>query len=112
MEAGRVLSELLHLEEKQSFKLTVGSLICALISENQGLHEFRFVSNVKKISGPAHLDFFSVCHLDFSGLCYKSSFFSRLIPRKKSKFSGPDADLDFQKSRCRLKGCVRTNVNH
>ena len=36
-----------------------GLLICTLISENQG------VSNLRKISGPAHLDFFSVCHLDF-----------------------------------------------
>ena len=37
-------------------------------------------------------------------------FFSRWRPRKKSRFAGPgiflrfEADLDFQKSRCRLKG--------
>ena len=55
--------------------------------------------------------FFSVCHLDFfSGLWYKYSFFSRWRPRKKSRFAGPEfflqfeTDLDFQKSRCRLKG--------
>ena len=42
-----------------------GLLICALISENQGLEILRSVSNLRKISGPAHLDFFSVCHLDF-----------------------------------------------
>ena len=40
-------------------------LICTLISENQGLEKSRSVSYLRKISGPAHLDFFSVCHLDF-----------------------------------------------
>ena len=44
---------------------TSGLLICTLISENQGLEKLRSVSNLRKISGPAHLDFFSVCHLDF-----------------------------------------------
>ena len=46
----------------------IGLLICTLISENQGLEKLRSVSNLRKISGPAHLDF-------FSGLWYKSSFF-------------------------------------
>ena len=42
-----------------------GLLICALISENQGLEKLRSGSNLRKFSGPAHLDFFSVCHLGF-----------------------------------------------
>ena len=41
-----------------------GHLICTLISENQGLEKSRSVSNLRKISGPAHLNFFSV-HLSF-----------------------------------------------
>ena len=47
-------------------------LFCTLISENQGLEKLRSVSNLRKISGPAHLNFFSVdliffsvCHLNF-----------------------------------------------
>ena len=36
-----------------------GHLICTLISENQGLEKSRSVSNLRKISGPAHLIFFS-----------------------------------------------------
>ena len=32
--------------------------ICTLISENQGLEKSRFYSNLRKISGPANLDFF------------------------------------------------------
>ena len=55
---------------------SIGLLIYSLISENQGLEKLRSVSNLRKISDPAHLDFFSVCHLDFfSDLWYKSSFF-------------------------------------
>ena len=45
--------------------MSFGLLICTLISENHGLEKLRSVSNLRKISGPAHLDFFSVCHLDF-----------------------------------------------
>ena len=83
--------------EQYSTKVIVysGLLICTLISENQGLEKLRSVSNLRKISGPAHLDFFSVCHLD---LWYKSSFFF------KSRFAGPEnflrfeADLDFSRS--------------
>ena len=33
-------------------------LICTLISENLGLEKSRSVSNLRKISGPANLDFF------------------------------------------------------
>ena len=42
-------------------QLTIGLLICTLISENQGLEKLRSVSNLRKISGPAHLDF---CQVD------------------------------------------------
>ena len=42
-----------------------GHLICTLISENQGLEKSRSVSNLRKISGPAHLIFFSV-HLIYT----------------------------------------------
>ena len=45
-------------------KSTGGLLICTLISENQGLKKLRSISNLRKISGPAHLIFFSV-HLSF-----------------------------------------------
>ena len=36
-----------------------GLLICTLISENQGLEKSRSTSNLRKISCPANLDFFS-----------------------------------------------------
>ena len=45
--------------------VTIGLLICALISENQGPEKLRSVTNLRKISVPAHLIFFSVCHLYF-----------------------------------------------
>ena len=35
-----------------------GLLICTLISENQGLEKSRSASNLRKISGPANLDFY------------------------------------------------------
>ena len=35
------------------------------ISENQGLDKSSSVSNLRKISEFVHLNFFSVCHLDF-----------------------------------------------
>ena len=38
----------------------LGLLICTLIFENQGLENLRSVSNLRKISGPVHLDFFQV----------------------------------------------------
>ena len=38
---------------------TIGLLICNLISENQDLEKPRSASNLRKISGPANLDFFS-----------------------------------------------------
>ena len=45
---------------------TVGLLICTLISENQGLEKSRYVSNLRKISGPANLNFFIGLHLEKS----------------------------------------------
>jgi hypothetical protein len=75
-----------------------------LISENQGLEELRSVSNLRKFLDPAHVNFFSVFHLVFfSGLWYKSSFFSKWRPKKQSRFAGPEnflrfeADLDFSR---------------
>ena len=38
---------------------SIGLLICTLISENKGLEKSRSVSNLRKISGPANLDFIS-----------------------------------------------------
>ena len=43
---------------------TVGLLICTLISENQGLEKLRSASHLRKISGPANLDFFQGLHLE------------------------------------------------
>ena len=43
---------------------TLVLLICALISENQGLEKSRSASNLKKISGPTNLDFFLGLHLE------------------------------------------------
>ena len=39
-------------------QLTVSHLICTLISENEGLENLRSASNLRKISVPAHLNFF------------------------------------------------------
>ena len=52
---------------------TYSHLICTLISKNQGLDKLRSISNLRKISGPAHLNFFfSLSPEFFSGLWYKS----------------------------------------
>ena len=53
--------------------VTVGLLICTLISENLGLEKSRSVPNLRKISGPAHLIFFSV-HLSFFSVCHLDIF--------------------------------------
>ena len=59
---------------------------------------------MRKISGTANLDFFSVCHLDFFQVYgINLAFFSRWRPRKKFRFAGPEiflrfeADLDFSR---------------
>ena len=54
------------------FHEILGLLMCTLISENQGLEKLRSVSNLRKISGPANLDFFLGLHLQKKlGLYYK-----------------------------------------
>ena len=74
------------------------------------------VSNLRKISGPAHLDFFfSVCHLDFFEVYgINLAFFSKWRPEKNPglKQTLICQDLDFQTSRCRLKGqnCGQTQT--
>ena len=54
-------------------KQSLSHLICALISENEGLEKSRSASNLRKISVPAHLNFFSVCHLSFFQNLYHRS---------------------------------------
>ena len=84
---------------------TLGLLICTLISENQGLEKSRSVSNLRKISGPANLDFFSRSPPRKKlGLYYKSEKNPADKPKKKkSRFAGPEiflwfeADLDFSR---------------
>ena len=44
---------------------SIGLLICTLIYENQGLEKSRSASYLRKISGPANMDFFSVFHFVF-----------------------------------------------
>ena len=39
-------------------------LICTLTFENQGLKKSRSVSNLRKTSGPANIDFFLGLHLE------------------------------------------------
>ena len=52
--------------------LRIGHLICTLISENQDLDKLRSVSNLRKISVPAHLIFFfSLSTVFFSDLYHK-----------------------------------------
>ena len=73
-----------------------------MISENQGLEKLRSALNLRKISGPTHLQFFFqfVTWIFFR---FKSSFFSRRSPWKKSRFAGPEnflrfeTDLDFSR---------------
>ena len=69
-----------------------GLLIGTLISENQGLENLRSFSNLRKISDPAHLDFFSVCLLDFFQVFgINLAFFSRWNLEKNPGFQ----DLKF-----------------
>ena len=97
-------SSILRISEKKKKVVKIGLLICTLISQNQDLEKSRSASNFRKISGPAHLDFF------FQVYGINLAFFLGGDLEKKSRFAGPEiflrfeADLDFQKSRCRLKG--------
>ena len=59
------------------FDKFVGLLICTLISENQGLEKSRSASNLRKISGPANLDYFRSPPRKKIGLYFKSEKKSR-----------------------------------
>ena len=81
---------------------TVTLLFCTLISENKGLEKSRSVSDLRKISGPAHLNFFSVCHLNFFQVYgINLAFFSGDKLKKNLRCAGPEiflrseTDLDF-----------------
>ena len=69
-----------------------------MISENLGLEKSRSVSNLRKISGPAHLDIFQVYGINLA-------FFLGGDQEKKSRFPGPEiflrfeTDLDFSRPR-------------
>ena len=64
---------------------TISHLFCTLISENTGLEKLRSTLNLRKISGPAKLDFFSV-HLRFF-FSLSAGFFSDLYHKPKKEFS-------------------------
>ena len=64
---------------------SIGHLICTFISENQGLEKSSSVSNLRKISGPAHLHFF-FSRLEFF-FSLSTGFFSDLY-HKPEKNSG------------------------
>ena len=98
-----------------SFK-RIGHLICTLIFENQGLEKSRFASHLRKISGPANLDFFLGLHLEKNLDFYHKPKKIQVTNWKKNpgaldlnffwglKQTLISQDLDFQKSSCRLKG--------
>ena len=87
-------------------QFAVGNLICTLISENQGIEKFSSASDLRKNSVPAdqnffsvHLNFFSVCLLDFFRfIVINSSFFQggdlekKIKPEVSLRYEG---DLDF-----------------
>ena len=78
--------------------------MCTLISENQDLEKSRSASNLRKISGPANLDFFLGLHLKKKlSLYYKSE--KNLVDKLKKKFrsaekkfrcAGPEIFLRFE----------------
>ena len=76
---------------------TVSLLICTLISENQVLEKSRSASNLRKISGPANLGFFSVCHLDFFQIYnINIAFFLGGDLEKNPGLNGPEIFLRFE----------------
>ena len=105
------------IELNPSKRLCCSHLICTLISENQVLQKLSSVSNLRKIWVPAHLSFFPVPHLNFFQVYDMNlPFFQGGHLEKKSglqdlnffwgvKETSIFQDLNFQKSRCRLKGC-------
>ena len=66
---------------ERDFQHRLGQLICTFISENQGLEKLRSVSNLTKISGPAHVIFFSV---DLNFFQFVNWIFSDYKPEKNS----------------------------
>ena len=83
------------------FAYTNGLLICTLISENQGLEKPRSSSNLRKISGPANMDFFKfVAWIFFQINSINLAFFSR----KKSRFAGLEIFLQFETDLFRNQG--------
>ena len=64
---------------------TFSHLFCTFISENQGLEKLRSILNLRKISGPAELNFFSV-HLNFFSVCHLNFFQIYTINLKKSRW--------------------------
>ena len=64
--------------------LSYSHLICTLISENQGLEKLTSILNLRKISGPAQLNFFSA-HLNFFSVCHLNFFQIYTINLKKSR---------------------------
>ena len=99
-------------------KTILGLLIWTWSFENPVLQKSRSFSNRRKISGPANLDFFLGLQLEKKlGLYYKLEKNPGDKLKKKSRYAAQDLkffqglnktlisqDLDFQKSRCRLKG--------
>ena len=74
------------------YKVDINShLFCTFISENQGLEKLRSFSNLRKISGPAPLNFFSV-HLNFFSVCHLDLYHK---PQKKlgDKLKWPSVNL-------------------
>ena len=68
-----------------------------LISENQGLNKSRSISNLRKFSGPANLDFFSGLHPEKNpGSYYKQEKNPGTKPEKNSRFAGPEIFLGFE----------------
>ena len=65
--------------------IMVSHLFCTLISENQCLEKLRSILNLRKISGPAELNFFSV-HLIFFSVCHLNFFQIYTINLKKSRW--------------------------
>ena len=85
-------------------EMSISHLICTLISENKGLEKLRSASSLRKISVPAHLIFFSVCHLSFFlNLYHRSEKKFRWQTEKKIRCAGTEiflrfeADLDFSR---------------
>ena len=70
--------------------------ILHLESKNQGLEKLRSTSDLRKISGPVHLNFFSV-NLSFFSVCHLNFFHVYGINlKKKLRCAGPEIFLRFE----------------